>query len=75
MAQSIRRIKFLKSHLFSISKKGLYVALYSPPQASELFYVCKVLCCETATTSISDTNNHTVLQGIKNIRAHYLEKS
>ena len=30
--------------------------------------------CETATTSISDATNHTVLQGIKYIRAHYLEK-
>ena len=43
-------------------------------QASELFYLCKVLSCETVTTSISDANNHTVLQGMKYIRAQYLEK-
>ena len=30
--------------------------------------------CETATASISDANDHTVLQGMKYIRAHYLEK-
>ena len=59
---------------FSHIKKGLYIALYSPPQASELFYLCKVLSCETATTSISDANNHTVLQGMKYIRTYYLEK-
>ena len=63
-----------KELFFSHIKKGLYIALYSPPQASELFYLCKVLSCETATTSISDANDHTVLQGIKYIRAHYLEK-
>ena len=70
-------------------EKGSYVALYSPPQASELLYfckvlsyetattlshLCKVLSCETPTTSISDANNYTVLQGIKYIRVHHLEK-
>ena len=65
----------LKWSFFSISKKVLYVALYSTPQASELFYFCKVLSCETATTSISDANDHAVLQGMKYIRAHYLEKA
>ena len=52
----------------------MYAALYSLSQASELFYLCKVLSCETATRSISDANDHTVLQGMKYIRAHYLEK-
>ena len=63
-----------KESLFSCIKKGACVALYSPPQASELFCLCKVLSCETATASISDANDHTVLQGMKYIRAHYLEK-
>ena len=39
-----------------------------------MFYLFKVLSCETATTSISDANDHTVLQGMKYIRVHYLEK-
>ena len=30
--------------------------------------------CETATSSISDANDHTALQGMKYIRTHYLEK-
>ena len=59
---------------FSHIKNGSYIALYSPPQASELFYLCKVLSCETATTSISDANNHTVWQGMKYIWAHYWKK-
>ena len=63
-----------KESFFSCIKKGACVALYSPPQASELFCLCKVLSCETATASISDANDHTVLQGMKYIRAHYLEK-
>ena len=63
-----------KELFFSHIDKGSYVVLYSASQASELFYLRKVLSCETATTSISDANNHTVLQGIKYIRAHYLEK-
>ena len=66
--------EIFKESFFSHIKKGSYVALYSPPQASELFYLCKVLSCETATTSISDANDHTVLQGMKYIRDYYLEK-
>ena len=66
--------EILKDSFFSHIEKGSYVALYSPHQASELFYLFKVLSCETATTSISDANDHTVLQGMKYIRVHYLEK-
>ena len=66
--------EILTESFFSHIEKGLYIALYSPPQASELFYLCKVLSCETTITSISDANDHTVLQGMKYIRAHYLEK-
>ena len=70
----IEKGSYVKESFFSHIEKGSYVALYSPPQASELFYLCKVLSCETTTTSISDANDHTVLQGMKYIRAHYLEK-
>ena len=42
-----------KESFFSHTEKGSYVALYSPPQASKLLNLCKVLSCETATTSIS----------------------
>ena len=66
--------EILTESFFSHIEKGLYIALYSPPQASELFYLCKVLSCETATTSITDANDHTVLQGMEYIMAHYLEK-
>ena len=66
--------EILTESFFSHIEKGLYIALYSPPQASELFYLCKVLSCETATTSISDANNHTVLEGMKYIWAHYWKK-
>ena len=66
--------EILKDSFFSHIAKGSYVALYSPHQASELFYLFKVLSCQTATTSISDANDHTALQGMKYIRVHYLEK-
>ena len=66
--------EILKDSFFSHIEKGSYVALYSPHQASELFYLFKVLSCQTATTSISDANDHTALQGMKYIRVHYLEK-
>ena len=66
--------EILKESFFPHIEKGFYIGLYSPPQASELFYLWKVLSCETATTSISDANDHTVLQGMKYIRAQYLEK-
>ena len=63
-----------KELFFPHIDKGSYVVLYSASQANELFYLRKVLSCETTTTSISDANNHTVLQGMKYIRTHYLEK-
>ena len=66
--------EILKESFFSHIEKGSYIVLYLPPQTSGLFYLCKVLICETTTTSISDANDHTVLQGMKYIRAHYLEK-
>ena len=37
--------EILKELFFSHIKKGSCVALYSPHQASELFYLCKVLSC------------------------------
>ena len=45
--------KIPKELFFSHIEKGSDVALYSPPQASILLNLCKVLSCETATTSIS----------------------
>ena len=56
-------MKFLKSCFFPY--QNVCMLCYSPPQASELFYLCKVLSCETTATSISDANDHTVLQGMK----------
>ena len=35
-----------KESFFPHIVKGSYVVLYSPPWASELFYLCKVLSCE-----------------------------
>ena len=54
----IEKGSYIKESFFSHIEKGSYVALYSPPQTSELFYLRKVLSCETATTSISDANYH-----------------
>ena len=70
----IEKGSYVKDSFFAHIEEGSYVALYSPHQASELFYLFKVLSCETATKSISDANDHTVLQGMKYIRAQYLEK-
>ena len=55
-------------------KEGAFTALYSPPQATGLFYLSKVLSWETATESISNANDHSILKGMKYVKVNYLEK-
>ena len=57
-----------------ILKEGPFIALYSVPQAPELFYLCKVISCETTTESISDAYDHSILKGMKYVKVDYLEK-
>ena len=81
--------EILKSHFSPIWKKVrtlpcihhlkpvnccIFVKFWAMKPQQHLSHLCKVLSCETPTTSISDANNYTVLQGIKYIRVHHLEK-
>ena len=48
--------------------------LSSPLQTSELFYLCKVLSSLTAAEEVPDANNHSILERMKFVKVHYMEK-
>ena len=55
-------------------KEGLFVALYSDANASELFYACKVLGIDVATEDIKDGYKHQTDAGQRYLKCYYLEK-
>ena len=50
------------------------IALFSPENAIELFYLCKVIDYGVATDELSDTNNHHIAKGTPYILVNYFEK-
>ena len=51
-----------------------YVALYSPPESFESFYLCYVIESGITSESMCDDYNHVIEKGIKYLKCHYLEK-
>ena len=51
-----------------------FIALFSPPSANELFYICIVLDFGIATSAIVDIYHHGILEGHPCIKCQYLEK-
>ena len=49
--------------IFDLITPGSIVALYSPPNARELFYLCKVNVVDKAETDSDDKFNHIILKG------------
>ena len=62
------------SFFFNIEEHAI-TAWYSPPEATELFYLCKVLSCKTYTESVSDANDCSILKSMKYVKVNYLEKA
>ena len=60
--------------VLDVVQAGSYIALFSPPNALELFYLCKVLEFGVAVEDMQDDYNHTVLKGSKFIKCNYLKK-
>ena len=59
------------SCILELLECGQFIALYSPPSASELFYLRKVLVYGVASGTCQDIYQHTIPKGIK---CQYLEK-
>ena len=55
-------------------KPGSYVAIYSQSNATELFYVCKVLGVNRAEEEMVDDNDHCIQAGKLFLKCNYLEK-
>ena len=55
-------------------QKGNIIALFSPTNALELFYLCKVIDFGVATEDLCDENNHRIGEGNAFVLVHYFEK-
>ena len=51
-----------------------FIALFSPPESFELFYLCHAFSVETNSEMVIDQDNHIIQQGEKYIVCKYLEK-
>ena len=54
---------------------GSFIALYSPPQSFEMFYLCHVVNITIATETVCDDYGHVIEKGVKYLICKYLEKS
>ena len=62
------------NNIIEIIQPGSVIALYSPPEAFELFYLCKVVKVGVATEPIADKFNHFIESGSKYVKCQYFEK-
>ena len=60
--------------IFDVVEEGNVIALYSPANVQELFYLCKVISCCIAEVDVKDAHNHAVLKGSKYFKCRYYEK-
>ena len=56
-------------------KAGTYIGIYSEHNAFEMFYICKVIKCETAMDDTYDYYQHCIPKGTDYIVCKYLEKT
>lgn len=61
-------------NVFGLIEPGSVVAVYSPPNASEVFYLCKVVSIGEAHETLVDKYNHRITEGSKYLSCNYLEK-
>ena len=57
-----------------VVQPGNVIALFSPPNALELFYLCKVVESGIAKQDIYDTQNHVIKEGCSYLSVCYYEK-
>lgn len=74
MILNISKNEIPRDSFFFNIEEGAFIALYSPLEAAELFYLCQVLSCEIPTESISDAHDHSILKSMKYVKVNYLEK-
>ena len=51
-----------------------FIALFSPPESFELFYICKAFSINTTSDMVVDDYRHIIQKGDKYIDCNYLEK-
>ena len=62
------------SYILALVDRGTFIALFSVPSSSELFYSCKVLDYGVASETIENTYHHVIPKGSSYIKCQYLEK-
>ena len=61
--------------MVQVAQPGNDIALFSPPNALELFYLCKVIESGIAEQDIHDTQNHVIKEGCSYLTVCYYKKS
>ena len=72
--EDLEQYELRSSSVLVVIQKGSVIALFSPENAIELFYLCKVIDYGVATDELSDTNNHHIGRGTPYILVNYFEK-
>ena len=60
--------------MVQVAQPGNDIALFSPPNALELFYLCKVIESGIAEQDIHDTQNHVIKEGCSYLTVCYYKK-
>ena len=60
--------------IFDVVKEGSTVALYTPSNIFEPFYLCKVIAKQKAVGNVIDTSGHSAMDGDEYFVCHYLRK-
>ena len=60
--------------VFELLQKESFIAIFSPPNSRELFYICKVLYFGVADEDLTDNYIHFILKGSSFITCQYLER-
>ena len=70
----MKQYELRANSVIEIVQPGNVIALYSPPTAFEMFYLCKVLDTGIASEKMVDESNHNIDIGTQFIMCQYFEK-
>ena len=73
--EELERYEMRSESVLQVLQKGNIIALFSPSNALELFYLCKVIDFGVATKDLRDENNHQIGEGSSYILVNYFEKN
>ena len=70
----MEKFELRSENVLQLVKNGSVIALFSPPNALEIFYLCQVIESGVAKQHLSDSNNHHIEEGSPYLLVNYYEK-